>query len=135
MKTEDKLDSLAEFKAKKTLIELEKQKIIDTIYTPEIKQKIQDVEAEFEGKSETVTAKITALTEECVAEAIAAKSSIHGKFLMVVYNPGGNSAAASDVEKLALTYEKSNPKLAAEIRSILKPKKASASVQANKKGD
>lgn len=133
MKTEEKLDELAEYKAKKTLLDLEKQKLIDTVYTPEIKQKIQDIEAEFAGKAETVVAKIIALTEECVAEAVAAKSSVQGKFLMVVYNPGGSTCSASDVEKLALTYEKVNKKLAEELRGLIKSKKSSASVQPVKK--
>lgn len=133
--TEKKLDEYAEFKAQKTLLDLDKQKLIDTVYTPEIKKAVSDIEAEFTDKSKAVSDKISALNDAIVAEAVTMKSSAHGKFFMVVYNPGGSSVSASDVEKLALTYDKVNQKLAAEIRSILKPKKASASVQANRKGE
>ena len=131
----EKLDAYAEYSAQRTLLDLDRQKLIDAVYTPEIKKAVADIEAEFAGKSATVIEKITALEKEIVTEAVAAKSTVHGKFFMAVYNPGGSTCSASDVEKLALTYDKVDPKVAADIRGIIKTKKSSASVQANKKGE
>ena len=69
-----KLDQLAEFQSARDVAMLEKQSLLDEIYTAEIKARMAEIEAEFTGKTEGVTANITALKSE-IEEAVKA----HGK--------------------------------------------------------
>ena len=59
-----KLDQLAEFQAQRDAAMLEKQALLDEIYTAEIKARMAEIEAEFAGKTEGVTANIAALEAE-----------------------------------------------------------------------
>lgn len=69
-----KLDQLAEFQAQRDAAMLEKQALLDEIYTAEIKARMAEIEAEFSSKTEGVTANIAALKSE-IEEAVKA----HGK--------------------------------------------------------
>ena len=69
-----KLDKLAEFQAQRDVVALEKQALIEKIYTPEIRARVAEVEAEFAGKSEAVNENIATLKSE-IEEAVKA----HGK--------------------------------------------------------
>ncbi len=55
------LDRLAEFQSQRDAANLEKQALIDAVYTPEIKQRVAEIEAEFAGKTEAVNENIAAL--------------------------------------------------------------------------
>lgn len=69
-----KLDQLAEFQAQRDAAMLEKQALLDEIYTAEIKARMAEIEAEFAGKTEAVNENIVALKSE-IEEAVKA----HGK--------------------------------------------------------
>ena len=69
-----KLDQLAEFQAQRDAAMLEKQALLDEIYTAEIKARMAEIEAEFATKTEGVTANIAALKSE-IESAVKA----HGK--------------------------------------------------------
>ena len=45
-----KIDQLANFQAQRDVLELEKQSLIDQLIPPEIKARIEEIEAEFSGK-------------------------------------------------------------------------------------
>lgn len=88
MNTIDKLNQLDEFQAQKMILDLDKQAMIDKILTPEIKQAIADIEAEFAGKSEAVDENIEALTAEIKADVLAGGATVKGAHMMAVYAKG-----------------------------------------------
>lgn len=85
---ETKLDELSELYAQRDLATLEKQRLIDEIYTAEIKAKIAEIDAEFAGKNEAVSEKITALEAEVKQAVLVNGASIKGQFLHAVYTKG-----------------------------------------------
>ena len=83
-----KLDHLANLQAQRDVLELEKQALIDQVIPPEIKARLEEIEAEFAGKRETVDANITALETEIREDVLRQRSTVKSTFLRVVYNPG-----------------------------------------------
>lgn len=88
MNTIDKLNQLDEFQAQKMILDLDKQAMIDKILTPEIKQAIEDIEAEFAGKSEAVDENIAKLTAEIKEDVLAGGATVKGAHMMAVYAKG-----------------------------------------------
>lgn len=89
--TEDirsKLDQLANFRAEKEVLQLEKKELIDQILTPEIRARIAEIEAEFEPRLEVVDLKIAALEEEIKQDVLQNGASVRGSFLRAVWNKG-----------------------------------------------
>ena len=85
---EKKLDELAELYAQRDLAAMDKQKLLDELMTPEIKQKMLEIDAEFADKTEAVNDKIAALEAE-VKEAVKHNgASVKGKFLHAVFTKG-----------------------------------------------
>jgi len=83
-----KLDQLANFQAQRDVLELQKQALIDQLIPPEVKARIEEIEAEFDGKSEAVDANIAALEAEIREEVLRCGASVKSTFLHVVYNSG-----------------------------------------------
>jgi hypothetical protein len=83
-----KIDQLANFQAQRDVLELEKQSLIDQLIPPEIKARIEEIEAEFSGKREAVDEKITELESEIKEEVIRQGATVKGTFLRVVYHAG-----------------------------------------------
>ena len=83
-----KIDQLANFQAQRDVLELEKQSLIDQLIPPEIKARIEEIEAEFNGKGEAVDEKITAMENEIKEEVIRHGATVRGTFLRVVYHTG-----------------------------------------------
>jgi hypothetical protein len=67
---------------------LEKQALIDQLIPPEIKARIEEIEAEFGGKREVVDEKIIELENEIKDEVLRNGASAKGTFLRVVYHTG-----------------------------------------------
>ena len=88
MDTKQKLDLLADWQAQRTLIEMDKVKAIESVMTPEIKQALADIEAEYSTKYEGVDANIAALTEQVKAAVLAGGASVKGSYLHAVYAKG-----------------------------------------------
>jgi predicted transcriptional regulator len=59
-----KLDQLAEFQSERDIAMLEKQSLLNEIYTAEIKARMAEIEAEFADKTEAVSENIAALKSE-----------------------------------------------------------------------
>ena len=85
---EHKLDALADLQSQKDVISLQKQAVIDSVLTPEIRQKLADIDAEFAGKSEFVDAEIARLTDSVKTEVLLNGATVKGNFLMAVYTKG-----------------------------------------------
>lgn len=88
MNTIEKLNQLDEYQAQKALLDLDKQALIDAVYTPEIKKAIADIEAEFAIKSEAVDENIAKLTAEIKADVLTAGGTIKGEHMMAVWSKG-----------------------------------------------
>ncbi len=99
-----KLDLIAEYQSQKDLLNLQKQEIIDTILTPEIKAKIAEIEAEFTGKGETADTNIAALTAEVKDMVIQTGASIKGNNLHAVYAKGRVSWDAKGLDGYAVGH-------------------------------
>lgn len=82
------LDELSELYAQRDLSTLEKQRLIDEVLTPEIKAKISEIEAEFNGKSDTVSEKISTLETQIKDDVKKNGTSVKGQFLHAVYTKG-----------------------------------------------
>jgi len=102
-----KIDQLANFQAQRDVLELEKQSLIDQLIPPEIKARIEEIEAEFTGKREIVDEKITALESQIKEDVIRNGATVKGSFLRVVYHPG---RVTWDTKRLD-GYARSRPEL------------------------
>jgi len=102
MNTQEKLNQLAEYMAQKELMELDKKKLIDAVYTDEIRAKIADIEAEFSDKSSGVDENIAAITKEIKDEVVALGDTVKGENLMAVYAKGRVSWDTKTLDGLML---------------------------------
>jgi len=82
------LDNLANTYSERDAILAAKKELLDSVLTPEIKQKMADIEAEFAGKIETVSERITTQEQDVKQEVILHGSSVKGEFLQAVYVKG-----------------------------------------------
>ena len=88
MNTKEKLDALYELKCAIEVSNMDKQALIDSILTPEIKQKIAEIETEFSEKNIAVNTKIAALEYEIKADVISGGETVKGDYLMAVFTKG-----------------------------------------------
>lgn len=102
-----KLDQLANYQAQRDVLELEKQALIDQVIPPEVKARLEEIEAEFAGKRESVDANIAALDAEIRGEVLRQGTSVRSTFLRVVYHPG---RVTWDTKSLD-TYARSRPEV------------------------
>jgi len=83
-----KLDQLAEFQSERDVAMLEKQRLLDEVYSAEIKSRIAEIEAEFLGKAEAVSENIDALEAEIKQAIIAHGASVKGSVLHAIFAKG-----------------------------------------------
>lgn len=83
-----KLDRLAEYQAQRDATMLEKQDLINAVYTDEIKARMAEIEAEFATKTEGVTANIATLEAEIKQAVVAHGASVKGLYLHAVLTKG-----------------------------------------------
>ena len=84
----DKLDRLAEFQAQKDMLAIDKQALIDQVLTPELKARLEEIDAEFAGRSEAVDANIAALETEIKEGVLSKGATVRGSHYMAVWNRG-----------------------------------------------
>ena len=99
---EKMLDELAELQAQQAAIDLDKQALIDHVITPEIKAKIDEIEAEFADKTGTVYEKITSLTANIKQAVIERGETVKGSNLMAVWSKGRTSWDTKKLEGLMM---------------------------------
>ena len=102
MNTQEKLNQLAEYMAQKELMELDKKKLVDAVYTDEIRAKIADIELEFSEKTLGVDENINNLTKEIKDEVVALGDTVKGENLMAVYAKGRVSWDTKTLDGLML---------------------------------
>ena len=103
------LDELANLRAASDAIALEKQALIDTILTQEIKEKIAEIDAEFAGKVEDVKEKADALEAEIRQAVIECGATVKGTFLQALWVKGRVSWDGKSLEG----YMAAHPEIAA----------------------
>lgn len=114
MDTKEKLNLLSEFMAQKDLLDLQKRELIDRVYTPEIRAKVADIEAEFTGKSATVDENIELLKADIEADVLKIGKSVEGDYMRCEWRKG--RAGGWDGKKLE-GFAASHP----EIMQFKKP--------------
>ena len=82
------LDQISEYQAQKMLIDIDKQKMIDEVLTPEIKEKLAEIDAEFADHFVVVDQKIKDLTDKVNKLVLTLKVTVHGAYKMAIYNKG-----------------------------------------------
>jgi len=82
------LDYLYDLKAALSVIEMDKQAVIDTVLTPEIREKLAEIDTEFSFQKKAVQDSIDQAEIEIKEAVKEAGETIRGKFLMAVYNKG-----------------------------------------------
>ena len=105
----NKLDKLANYMAQRDVFSLQKKELIDQVLTPEIRSRLDEIEAEFAGKMEIIEANIDALEEEIRQEALLQQASIKGTFLRVIWHKGRISWDTKSLDD----YARSHPEVIA----------------------
>ena len=82
------LDKLVELKAQVDVISIEKQQLIDSVLTPEIRQQIQDIEAEFKPMMDDVNQAIGDTEAHIKADILARGETAHNDVLEAVFVNG-----------------------------------------------
>ena len=96
-----KLDRLAEYQMERNSILLEKKSLLESLYTPEIKARIAEIEEEFSGKVESVGEKINHLENEIKQLVIAHGTSVKGSVLQAVLSKGRASWDTKSLKEYA----------------------------------
>jgi DNA-binding TFAR19-related protein (PDSD5 family) len=80
------LDQLAQYQSQRDALQLEKKQLIDSILTPEIRAKLQEIDDEFAEKAEAVNTNIAEL-EEAIKNAVKVSgASFKGQYLQAVWS-------------------------------------------------
>lgn len=82
------LDELSELQAQQDSLALKKAALIEAVYTPEIRAKLDEIEAEFYEPQQVVAEKIATLTEAVKAQVVTGGETVKGAYLMAVYSKG-----------------------------------------------
>ncbi len=96
---------------------LEKQTLLDEIYTAEIKARMAEIEAEYATKIEGVTANIAALEAEIKQAVIAHGASIKGSFIHAVFVKGRVSWDTKSLDG----YATAHPELCHSAKKVSRP--------------
>ena len=100
----EKLDLLANFQAERDVLELQKKALIEALFTPEIKARLDEIEAEFEGQFEAVDQNIAELEEQIKVEVARLGASFKGTFLQAVCNRGRVSWNTEALDRYAQSH-------------------------------
>lgn len=126
----DLFGELAELYAQADALRLHKQDLMKTVIPLDVQAKLDDIEAEI-GAQQAVVAEKTAVLEVGIKSiTMEQKASLAGDLFHCVYNPGGKTVSVGDVEAFADELEHTSKRLAAKLRTLLKQKKDSCSIQA-----
>lgn len=83
-----KLDRLAELHRQREALDRDQQSLIDQVLTPEVKARLDEIEAEFGQKAKAAEASIEALEEEIKSETLEHGESVRGAAFQAVWTKG-----------------------------------------------
>ena len=121
------LDKLVDLKAEIDLISIEKQQLIDSVLTPEIRQQIQDIEAEFAPKVADINIAIGETELHIKTDILARGETAHNDVLEAVFVGGrvswdtkGLDAAIKVLPQLAQYKKQGEPYVTIRARKVTK---------------
>ena len=80
------LDQLAEFQSQREALQIEKKELVDSVLTPEIRARLQEIDAEFDGKAEAIDTHIAEL-EDAIKRAVEMTgATVKGQYLQAVWS-------------------------------------------------
>jgi hypothetical protein len=86
-----KLEQLAGLYAERDGLDSQKQNLIDQVLLPEVKARLNDIEAEFAQKAQAAAQNIEALEAEIKAETLTHGESVRAAGIQAVWNKGRQS--------------------------------------------
>lgn len=98
---EQKLDQLAEFQAQRDLLDLQKKDLVTAAFPAEVRQRLDEIDAEFSGKAGAVDANIAELTEDIKSEVLALGVTAKGQFFMAIWNKGRTTWDSKKLDGMA----------------------------------
>ena len=113
------IETLEELYAARDLLSIKKHEMIQAVMPEEVKIAVSDIKAEFVQKEDSLNDKIKDAEGRIRGIVKDGGSTVTGKHWQVIYARGSYTVSAKDVLALANRWEKTNPDVAAEIRSIL----------------
>jgi hypothetical protein len=103
----EKLKKLETFYGQRDALDGDKQALVDQVLTPEIKKRLDEIDAEFSAKAEAVEANIAGLEAEVKADVLAHGESVKGEGVQAVWSKG---RMTWDSKGLA-SYSESHPEI------------------------
>jgi len=100
-----KLDRLAEFHRLREALDRDQQALIDQVLTPEVRARLEEIEAEFAQKVKAAEASVQTLEEEIKAETLQHGESVRGAAFQAVWTKGRQSWDGKGLT----TYSESHP--------------------------
>jgi len=101
---QSKLDQLANFQAEKDVLHIEKQELLDQVLTPEIRARLEEIEAEFAPRLAAVEDNIGALEEEIKKDVLNNGATVRGSFLRAVWNTGRVTWDTKGMDRYAMNH-------------------------------
>ena len=121
MNTEEKLDLLSSCRNGMDELNSEKQKLINTILPDDIKQKLNDIDAEFKIKLDALTNQISEIEAEIKQDTLHIGSTVKGSFLMAVWNKARESVDMKQLKGYAVAHP--------EVNSMIKTGEPSVTIR------
>jgi len=106
MNTAEMLEQLSEFYAQLDVLQLQKADLLDTVMPPEIKQAVEDVNAEFADKETAVRENMADLEAQVKQAVIDDGETAKGGVLQAVFNKGRVSWDSRKLEGLMIAFPK-----------------------------
>lgn len=72
----------------RTIVQMDKQKLIDAVLTPEVKAQLADIDAEFAEREAAIGKAIADLEASAKAEVVALGETVKGERIQLVYTKG-----------------------------------------------
>lgn len=104
MSAKEKLNELSELKSQLSLKNADKQALIDSVMTQEIKDKIREIEDEFSENTEHITQKMTLLEQDIRNEVSKLGETVKGDYLMAVFSKGRTSWDTRAMDGYIITH-------------------------------
>jgi hypothetical protein len=116
-----KLNRLADYEVQKMLIEADKQNLIDSVLTYEIKIRLAEIDTEFAEVLKSADQEIENLTKEIKTDVLDHKESVKGLKYQAIYSNGSVTWNTDALDGYALSHP--------EILPLRKPGKPSVSIR------
>jgi hypothetical protein len=99
-----KLDVLADYKAQADLLAIEKKQLLEAAMPTEVRQRMEEIEAEFSDKGKAVSENSSALEAEIKKAVVELGASVKGHYLHAVYAKGRVTWDSKTLDKFIVQY-------------------------------